>query len=712
MEKRGKEFQKKLLSTFKVEAAEHIQALSSGLIGLESAPPGDERMQIIEAAFREAHSLKGAARAVGLAEIESICQSTESVFAALKRNALELSPALFDVLHDALDVLGKLLPIPEQPSGKAEVPIAELLRRLEGALQGKAQPRQEFRAPPVEDKTVLADTVRLATAKLDALLFQAEELLAAKQAGAQRVADLREALAELARLKKEGARVAPAIKSLEARLRALAKSAEQDQRSLGAMVDALLENMKKALMLPISTALELLPKMVRDLSREQGKEVELALSGGETEVDRRILEEMRDPLIHLTRNSIDHGIEMPEARRRAHKSPRGTVTLAVTQKDGSKIEILVSDDGAGIDVAKVREAARKLGVISPEAAEDREHEGLLPLVFQSGLSTSPIITDLSGRGLGLAIVREKVDRLGGAVSVETQPGRGTAFRVVLPVTLATFRGVHVRVNDHRFVVPSAQVEQALRLKREEIKTVENRETIRWQGQAMALVWLADVLELPRKHAAGSADDRLHAVILGAVDKRIAFGVDEIVGEHEVLVKTLGKQLSRVRNLAGATVLGTGKAVPILNVADLLRSAVKVAAAPVARTTEKEDVAAERKSILVAEDSITARALLKNILESAGYHVAAAVDGIDAFTLLKTERFDLVVSDVEMPRMDGFDLTAKIRADRTLAEMPVVLVTALESREHRERGVDAGANAYIVKSSFDQSNLLDIVRRLL
>jgi two-component system chemotaxis sensor kinase CheA len=250
------------------------------------------------------------------------------------------------------------------------------------------------------------------------------------------------------------------------------------------------------------------------------------------------------------------------------------------------------------------------------------------------------------------------------------------------------------------------------VKSEEIKTVENRETIRWRGQALALVRLADVLELPRKQAAGSADERLHAIILGAAGKRIAFGVDEIVGEHEVLVKTLGKQLSRVRNLAGATVLGNGKAVPILNVADLLRSAVKAGPAAMASTAAKQDIPTERKSILVAEDSITARALLKSILESAGYDVATAVDGVDAFTLLKTERFDLVVSDVEMPRMDGFDLTAKIRADKALAEMPVVLVTALESREHRERGIDAGANAYIVKSSFDQSNLLDIVRRLL
>ncbi|MEO6319234.1 MAG: response regulator, partial [Polaromonas sp.] len=586
------------------------------------------------------------------------------------------------------------------------------------------------------------------TARLDVLLFQAEELLSAKLTASQRVAEIREAVGELATLNREQAKIAPAkkafqqawakagpghsvdqakaqwrklmefmaweataLKSMESRLGALAKSAEHEQRSLASMVDGLLENMKKVLMLPIASALEVFPKMVRDLSRSQGKEVELIVAGGEIEIDRRILEEVRDPLIHLIRNCIDHGLETAEVRQRANKPPQGTVTLAMTQKNGNKIEILVSDDGAGIDLSKVREAARKFGLVSPE---DADSPALLPLVFQSGVSTAPIITDLSGRGLGLAIVREKVERLGGIVSVETDPGRGTAFRIVLPLTLATFRGVQVRVNDQQFILPSTHVEQGLRLKSALIKTVENRETIPWKGEALALVHLADVLELPRARAGGAGGatpDTLQVLILGSASGRIAFGVDEIVSEQEVLVKPLGKQLSRVRNIAGATILGSGKAVPILNVADLLRSAVKVAAAPMATRVDGQEAVVETKSILVAEDSITSRSLLQNILESAGYKVVTAVDGMDGLTRLKTEHFDLVVSDVEMPRMNGFDLTARIRADQALAQLPVILVTSLESREHRELGVDAGANAYIVKSSFDQSNLLETIRRL-
>ena len=349
--------------------------------------------------------------------------------------------------------------------------------------------------------------------------------------------------------------------------------------------------------------------------------------------------------------------------------------------------------------------------MSQQGADTFDEQTALSLVFQSGVSTSPVITDLSGRGVGLAIVREKVEGLGGLVSVESHAGRGSAFRITLPLTLSTFRGVHVRIGDYRFVIPIAHVEQAIRVNRDEIATVENRETIPWRGRAVSLVALADVLEIARGPGVDPGDDIVQAVILSGSGREIAFSVDEIIGEQEVLAKPLGRQLPRVRNIAGVTMLGIGKVVPLLNVADLLQSAVRGAGTPMKRAMPEEKTAAE-KSILVAEDSITARALVKNILETAGYRVKTAFDGVDALTQLKTGHFDLVVSDVEMPRMDGFGLTERIRADKALAQLPVVLVTALESREHRERGVDAGASAYIVKSSFDQSNLLEVIRRLI
>jgi two-component system chemotaxis sensor kinase CheA len=576
-------------------------------------------------------------------------------------------------------------------------------------------------------------------------------MLFAKLSAAQRIARMRETKAAFHAWKKEWARISPIlqqikppttqappgdrknggagtgrellkifdflewnrgfIKTLEDRYDTEIQSARQDSRSLDTMVNNLLADMKKVLMFPFSSLLEILPKIVRELSRDNGKEVDLVIRGEEIEIDRRILEEMKDPLLHLIRNCIDHGIESPGERRVKKKPPRGTITVEVSSRD-NRVEVIIADDGAGIDLDRVMAVVLKLGSVPRQKAEELTDRELLPYVFQSGVSTSAIITEVSGRGLGLAIVREKVEKLGGTVSLETSPDTGARFRIVLPLTVATFHGVLVRLGERIFVIPTMHVEKTVRLEQQDIKTVENRETIHLQDEAVSLARLADVLELPPT-AKAAASGMIQVIVLTAAGTRIAFLVDEVLNEQEVLLKSLGRQLSRVRNVAGVTIIGSGEVVPILNVSDLLKSAVKFSA-PAARPAapaEQQWPIDHKLSLMVVEDSITTRTLLQNILEAAGYDVVTAVDGLDAITKLKGAEFDMVVSDVEMPRMNGFDLTTQIRADKRLAELPVVLVTALESREDRERGIDAGANAYIAKSNFDQSNLLEVLRRL-
>jgi two-component system chemotaxis sensor kinase CheA len=476
------------------------------------------------------------------------------------------------------------------------------------------------------------------------------------------------------------------------------------------MVDNLLQDMKQVLMLPFSTLLKILPKVVRDLSRDQNKDVELIVKGSTIEIDRRILEELKDPFIHLLRNCVDHGIEKPQERIQKRKPAGGIISIMISQTSGNKVDILVTDDGRGVDADKVRVAAVKNGVISEAEAKALSDAEAHMLIFQSEVSTSPIITDLSGRGLGLSIVREKVEKLGGTIGFDSESDKGTTFRIQLPVTLATFRGILVDVNDQTFVIPTVNIECVMRIRLDDIKTVENRESVTVDGKAVSLVHLGDVLDLPRR-ALRTDSNYVQAIVLNAGDKRMAFIVHQILNEQEVLVKSLGKQLMRVRNIAGATILGSNKVVPILNVNDLMKSAVRLSQVTT-KLTRMEAVEVGKKSILVAEDSITSRTLLKNILESAGYQVKTTVDGIDALTALHSETFDLVVSDIEMPRMNGFDLVSKIRGDKKTAELPVILVTALESREDRERGIDVGANAYIVKRSFDQSNLLEVISKLI
>ncbi len=483
---------------------------------------------------------------------------------------------------------------------------------------------------------------------------------------------------------------------------------------LASMTDSLRQDVKEMQLSPFASLLGILPRFSRELAREQGKSLETIVQGSELEIDRHILEEMKDPLIHLVRNCVDHGIEQSAVRIGKGKPPHGTITLTCSQKDSSTVEVLVADDGAGFNLPMVKAAACKLGVVSTDEAEQLGDLEAAALAFQSGVTTSPIVTDISGRGLGLAIVHEKVEHLGGSIVVKSKPGVGTTFHISLPRTLANFRGALVRASEQLFVIPSTSVERVVRIPYKEIRTVENRATILVDEQPVSLVWLSDVLELPRRAAPVEPTDSATVVILGSGLFRIAFLVEKIVGEQEVLVKALVRPLIRVRNIAGASVLGSGQVAPVLNTADLLKSAVKrpVAAMEFTSQSSARKDKREKKSILVVEDSITSRVLLKNILESADYQVTTAVDGVNGYTALKTGAFDLVVSDVEMPRMDGFGLTAQIRAEKQFAELPVILVTALESREHRERGIDVGANAYIVKSDFDQSNLLEVIQRLI
>lgn len=746
MSTRDDNFLRSLRATFAVEAEEHVQSIASGLLDLEKHPASDALMQVVGVVFRAAHSLKGAARAVSFSYIEKRCQSLEDLFSRWKRQKQAPSPQELDSAHALLDAISRALSAIGVEGNSAETAEPLPVDTSAQYSSGQNPPMSVYEAKP-QEKMPPGETVRISIEKLDARLLEAEELLLAKLTTTRHAAEMRELITRFDLWKKEWASIQPEVRALrqasehqisletlaatpslnrvveffewnhdylrtlEGKVEALSQTTSQDRLAVGKLVDDLLEDSKKLLMLPLSTLGTLFPKIVRDLCRDQGKEADLIINGDDVEIDKRVLEEMKDPFIHLLRNCVDHGIETPEQRVKRGKSARATITLSVVPVAGNKVELVVSDDGAGIDTNKVRESAVRNGLISADEARALSDSEAHALIFQADVSTSPMITELSGRGLGLAIVREKAEKLGGTVTVESRVGQGTQIRIVLPAMLATFRGILVESAGQELVVPITHVTAVMQLHKEAVHTVEGREVVAFNERAIALIHLADILELPDTTRRRDAAAGFPAIVLGANDQNIAFTVDAVLGEQEVLVKRLPRPLSRVRNISGATILSSGHVAPILNVADLFKSARKAggAIAPTVASTKPTDK--RNKSILVVEDSITSRMLLKGIIESAGYQVKTAVDGLEGFTLLRAEEFQLVVSDVEMPRMDGFDLTQRIRADKKLAEIPVILVTALETREDRERGIDVGANAYIVKSNFDQSNLLDAIRRL-
>jgi two-component system chemotaxis sensor kinase CheA len=718
----------RLLATFRGEAEEHLQAITKNLLALERGLPAEELAGTVEETFREVHTLKGAARSVSLTDVESLCQACELVLSRVKRGGLGLGRDAVNSLHAAVDGVARLL-----AEGRGAVDVGELIGRLEAIprLPGfEAPPPSRKPRPPAEAPVAPAlpppDTLRVATGKLDGLLLLAEELLFPKLAGAERVREAaamleavaggRHALDRAARMGRgDGhvadaeADVAAALRTLETQARDLLGRLVRDQRAFAATIDALQAESRRLRMSPTSTILGSFPGMVRDLAGQQGKDAEWTVQGADLEVDRKVLEAMKEPLIHLVRNAVDHGIEAPAERMAAGKPPRGRIAVAFAPLDGGRIEMRVEDDGRGVDPVRVKGAAVRSRLVTAEEAEGLTDEQALELVYRSGLSTKPMITDVSGHGLGLAIVKERVERLGGRVRVESRVGAGTSVRMALPATIATFRGLLVAAGRRLFLLPHESVERAIRISDDEVRSVEGRETIAWDRQSLTLARLSALLELPEGEESLAPGGRHPCLILGPADARMALRVDEVLGDREVLVKELRPPLVRVRNVAGAGLLGTGEVALILRPADLLRSA-REAVRPPARPAGPEQKAGPG-TVLVVDDSITTRTMEKNLLEAAGYEVRVAVDGVEAWAVLKSEKVDLVVSDVDMPRLDGFELTQKIRKDRELSDLPVVLVTALESREDKERGVDVGANAYVVKSSFDQSNLLEIIRRL-
>lgn len=751
-------FRARLLETFREEADEYLETITEGLIALEKSGPTPD---LLERVYRTVHSLKGAARAVNFREIESICQNLETAFSLVKRGEFVPGVDDFDLFHRTMAVIKSLLQGERPDTSPAEIngalraiPDREKTGRSDFAGDQPAEqgsPPRENHASETPggynggEQGTDRSTVRIAAHKLDRLTAGADSLLTTRLFIMQRIRELEEmmtrfslwqwnhsqALNDLQMIRRkafgeEKAAIPPDlvlpfqravefldynrefVTNLQHDLVTHLRFMEIDRSALETSTSEISDLIHDAALLPASTTFAPLSAFVREFSRTSGKSVDLTIEGGEIEVDRRILDALKGPVMHLIRNSIDHGIESPEVRRAEQKSATGSVRIRVFPRSGSRVGIEVADDGAGIESRAIRRTAVENGVITPEEDASLTDSEAIWLIFRSGMTTSRIVTDLSGRGLGLAIVEDTVSRLGGEVTVSSAVGKGTAITLTVPVRMATLRGLLVRSERQVYVLPMQQVKQVLRVRPDSLTISRGRPTIRLSGETIEVIRLSDALGIPPSDPVMAEERPKPLVIIAYGAGQIACMVDEVIRVQEIVVRPLGSQLTSVRRIDGAVILGDGRLALVLDPLELIQDAMQ---AERSVSTSALPWEAERR-ILVVEDSVTSRALLRSVLEGAGYRVETASNGIDAFARLKQHEFDMVVSDVDMPRMNGFTLTEKIRAEGgQLAGIRVALVTSLDSPEDRERGKAVGADAYIVKKNFEAEDFLKIVRRL-
>ena len=750
-----------MLELFRLEAETQTAVLSAGVLAIEEL---ERSPQTVESMMRAAHSLKGAARIVGLDPAVRVAHALEDVFVAAGKGVFRVQPRHADRLLAGIDFLGAIAKADDslQPDGpwpaRAEQLVAELdvmLAEPVGAVAAGAgisafnTPSVTPSAAPSAVASAVAETalepagataatarptdqidrvVRVSAESLTRLVGLAGESLvetrqlrpfvdALLQLRATDV-DLCDALAALDEKLKTADMAVPA--PITAMLTTIRERADAGLATLTRHVEDFEsfarrnEDLSNRLhhevivsrMRPLADGIRGFPRLVRDVARTLGKQVRFEVRGEQTGVDRDILDKLEAPLSHLIRNSLDHGIELPATREAAGKPGTGTIRLEARHRAGM-LQIAITDDGRGIDVEQLRVKAVARGLVARQVADQLTELELLEFLFLPGFSTKDHVTEISGRGVGLDVVQSMVKSVGGSVRVATQPGRQTVFTLQLPITMSVIRALLVEIGGEPFAFPLTRIDHILFCKADEIRTVEGRQYFDRDGVSIGLVMAAQILEAP----AAPPADPIPVVVISDRGQQFGMIVDSFLGERDLEVRPLDPRLGKVPDVNSASLLENGDPVLIVDVEDLVRSIDNVLMGRRLSRVEFERIAEQarkRKRILVVDDSITVRELERQLLQARGFAVDVAVDGMDGWNAIRGTHYDLVVTDVDMPRMDGIGLVSLLKADPARRETPVVIVSYKDREEDRLRGLDAGANRYLTKSSFHDETFVDTI----
>ena len=772
-----------LRELYKISSSEHISKLESELMILEKNPQDSSAM---EEFLREAHTLKGDSRMLGLESIEKIVHQLEDCLEGIKAGKGKITSELCDRLYQGIDAVNQLAH--EAITGETvEVDGSEVLALLSGTSESidlfgddddssffdddssseaflfeddddsdffnestnseaslfeededsiVATEPAEISHPIVNapNKDYKIDTIRVEPQKLDTLMTQASELAVTKLRISQQMTEIDRMLTLSEGWSKYNPNGDRLFAEIESNLPAeqlqplryfyshaqqyladfselastLKTRASEDIASLDIISDRLESGIQGLRQLPLSTVFNIYPRMVRDLARQQGKEIELIIEGGDTKADKRILEEIKDPLLHLIRNAIDHGIETPEERIIRGKPKTATIILKGYQT-GSSIGIEISDDGRGLKLENIKNTAIRRNVRTPAQLAAMSESEIQSLIFASGFSTRIEVTELSGRGVGLDVVRANVEKLKGSIQVTSTPGNGCKFQVRLNTSLATTKVLIVDLNQTLYAIPLEFIQTMITLPRGNIYEIENKPTITFADRAISVTWLTHLLQIPTLENYTKGKNNLACIILQIGNEHLGVIVDDLTDQQDIVIKPQSKLLKRIPNIAGATILSSGEVCMILNPPDLLHSLRNGNWRDVSSLTE---LATPKNRLLLVEDSIIIRTQMQRLLKGAGYDVTIAENGLIGLQKVQEQQFDVVLSDVEMPQMNGLEMTASIRQNNQYDRLPIVLITTLSSPEDKRRGKEAGANAYLTKGNFDQQLLFQTLEQLI
>ena len=777
-----------LRELYKTSSSEHLSKLESDLMILEKNP---QDTAALEEFLREAHTLKGDSRMLGLDDIEKLVHHLEDCVEGIKAGG-EITPELCDRLYRGIDTINQLAH--EAITGEAvEVNTLEVLASLMDTSVGGSEadlfddtssfsqgseadlfddtssftqsseadlfddnsdlfepdedekiavtmPSEQLLVKdasptkvtvPVRDYAI--DTIRVEPQKLDTLMTHANELTVTKLRISQQMTEIERMfelwekwnkdnsqnrvlfdqikgqlpVEKLQPLKYFFSTIEQRLESFGSAVNYLKIRANEDANSLNLIADRLESGIQELRQLPLSNVFNLFPRMVRDLAKKQGKEIDLVIEGGDTQADKKILEEIKDPLLHLIRNAIDHGIETPEERIARGKPSTATLVLR-GYRTGNSIGIEIRDDGRGLDIEKIKKTAVARQVRTEAELATMSEDEIQSLIFASGFSTRSVITELSGRGVGLDVVRANVERLKGSIQVTSIFGNGCKFQIRLGTSLATTRVLIIEEAENLYAIPVEYIANMLAIASNDIYTIDGSEVIDYEDQPLSITKLGNLLKLSPTDKRAVNTGKLFCLVLYINQEYFCLTIDAFVDRQDITFKPQSKLLKRVPNIAGATILGNGSVCMILNPADLLHSLKNGSWQQVSYSKEL----AVKNKLLLVEDSIIIRTQMQRLLKGAGYEVTIAEDGLQGLNKVQTQDFDLVLSDIEMPNLNGLEMTAKIRQQSQYDRLPIVLITTLSSPEDKRRGEEAGANAYLTKGNFEQQHLFDTLKQLI